>query len=74
MSAKKRRSFTKPNEDKNQTTLSKFFQVVPKKEEQEKDKAILDNESGSDIKEEPKENDRYVKVFRKCNVYALWSA
>ena len=71
-SGKKRRSITKPSEDKHQTSLKKFFQVTPKSnsknEEQEKFKAILGKESGSEIKEELKEpvnegdtkDDRYV--------------
>ena len=79
-SGKKRRSITKPSEDKHQTSLKKFFQVTPKSnsknEEQEKFKAILGKESGSEIKEELKEpvnegdtkDDRYVKVFRKWNI------
>ena len=73
-----RRSVTKPNkEDKSQTTLKKFFNVVSKDEEQEKFKAILGNESGSDLKEDLKEHEKenggdtknvgYVKVFRKWN-------
>ena len=75
-SGRSRRSITKPNkEDKSQTTLKTFFQVVPKEEKQEKFKATLGNESGSDFKEDLKENvhegdtkdDRYVKVLRKWN-------
>lgn len=74
-SGKKRRSVTKPNEDKHQTSLKKFFHIVSKDEEQEKFKAILGNESGSDFKEDLKEHvhegdikdDRYVNVFRKWN-------
>ena len=77
-SGRSRRSITKPNnEDKSQTTLRKFFNVVPKDEKQEKSKAILGNESGSDFKEDLKEHEkenggdtknvRYVKVFRKWN-------
>jgi hypothetical protein len=76
MSAKKpRRSVTKPLQDKHQTSLRKFFNVVSKDEEQEKFKANLGNESGSDFKENLKENEKeykgdtkdngYVKVFRK---------
>ena len=75
-SGRSRRSITKPNnEDKNQTTLKKFFQVVSKDEDQEKSKAILGNESGSDFKEDLKEHEKenggdtknvgYVKFFRK---------
>ena len=56
-SGRSRRSITKPNnEDKSQTTLRKFFNVVPKDEKQEKSKAILGNESGSDFKEDLKEH------------------
>ena len=76
-SGKKRRSVTKPNEDKHQTTLKKFFHIVSKDEEQEKFKAILVNKSGSDFKEDLKEHEKenegdtknvgYVKVFRKWN-------
>ena len=67
-------------EDKNQTSLKSFFNVVPKKEEQEKSKAILLNESGSDFKEDLKENEKenggdaknvgYVKLFRKWNTFS----
>ena len=78
-----RRSVTKPNkEDKSQTTLKKFFNVVSKDEQQEKFKAILGNESGSDLKEDLKEHEKenggdtknvgYVKVFRKWNTCRLW--
>ena len=77
-SGRSRRSITKPNkEDKSQTTLKTFFQVVPKEEKQEKFKATLVNESGSDFKEDLKEHEKenggdtknvgYVKVFRKWN-------
>ena len=58
-SGRSRRSITKPNnEDKSQTTLRKFFNVVPKDEKQEKSKAILGNESGSDFKEDLKEHEK----------------
>ena len=78
MSAKKpRRSVTKPLQDKHQTSLRKFFNVVSKDEEQEKVKPILVTESGSDSKEDLKEHEKenggdtknvgYVKVFRKWN-------
>ena len=51
-------NFWPKNEDKGQTTLKKFFQVVSKDEEQEKSKAILGNDSGSDSKEDLKEHEK----------------
>ena len=73
-SGKSRRSLTKPKEDKNQTSLKKFFNVVsPKDKEQEKFKAILGSKSGSDFKDDLKEHEKeneedtkhdgYVNVF-----------
>ena len=78
MSARKpRRSLTKPNEDKNQTKIGNFFHKSPKvskNDKQEKFKAKLFNESGSDLKEDLEENEKenggdtkddgYVKIFR----------
>jgi hypothetical protein len=57
-SGRPRRSVTKPLQDKHQTTLKKFFHVVSKDEEQEKCKAIIGNESGSDSKEDLKEHEK----------------
>ena len=62
MSARKpRRSVTKPNEDKNQTKIGNFFLKSPKvskDDKKEKFKAILVNESGSDLKEDLKEHEK----------------